>query len=51
MGDRYLRTIFAFLGITDFTTITAESLDVIGNNVDAIVGDTVKKAQAQAVIF
>lgn len=28
MGERYLRTIFAFLGITDFTTIAANGLDV-----------------------
>ena len=27
MGDRYLRTIFAFFGITDFTTIAADRLD------------------------
>jgi len=45
MGDRYLRTLFAFLGIQDFTTISADELDVIGNDVDAIVG----KAIAQAV--
>ncbi len=30
MGDRYLRGLFGFLGITDFTTIYADGLDVIG---------------------
>lgn len=51
MGDRYLRTIFGFLGITDFTTIAAEELDVIGNDVDAIVGNAIKEAQEQAKSF
>lgn len=37
MGDRYLRTIFGFFGVRDFTTIAANGLDIIGNNVEAIV--------------
>lgn len=45
MGDRYLRTIFGFFGITDFTTITAEGLDIVGQDIEAIVGDAIKKAQ------
>lgn len=51
MGDRYLRTIFGFLGITDFTTIAAEELDVVGNDVDAIVGKAIKNAQQIAGSF
>lgn len=51
MGDRYLRTIFAFLGITDFTTITAELLDVVGTDVEGVVGDAVMKAQNFAHSF
>lgn len=51
MGERYLKTIFAFLGITDFTTISAEELDVIGNDVDAIVGNAITKAQDMAKNF
>lgn len=51
MGDRYLKTIFAFYGITDFTTITAENLDVIGQDVEAIVGNAIKKAQDLAKNF
>ena len=51
MGDRYLRTLFGFLGITDFTTISADGLDVIGNDVDAIVGDAVVKAKEKAKKF
>jgi len=51
MGDRYLRTILGFLGITDFTTIAAEKLDVIGEDAEAIVQDTIKKAEEIAKNF
>ncbi len=44
MGDRYLRTIFAFFGITDFTTIAAEKLDVVGEDIEGILKDTIEKA-------
>ncbi|KNY26367.1 FMN-dependent NADH-azoreductase [Pseudobacteroides cellulosolvens] len=51
MGDRYLRTIFGFFGITDFTTISAEALDIVGQDVEAIVGNTIAKAQELAKGF
>ncbi len=51
MGDRYLRTIFAFIGIRDFTTISAEGLDVIGNDVNAIVENAIREAQRIAKTF
>lgn len=51
MGDRYLRTIFGFLGITDFTTISADALDVVGSDVDAIVGNAIKEVQDKAKSF
>ncbi len=51
MGDRYLRTILGFLGIKDFTTISAEGLDVIGNDVNAIVEDAVARAKDLAANF
>lgn len=51
MGDRYLKTIFGFLGITDFTTIAADKLDVIGEDVESIIGNTIKEAQAIAKSF
>ncbi len=44
MGDRYLRTVFGFMGITDFQTIAAEALDVVGNDADAVVGEAVGQA-------
>lgn len=51
MGDRYLRTIFGFLGITDFTTIAANELDVVGKDVDAIVGKAIEEAKLLAKTF
>lgn len=51
MGDRYLRTLFAFLGIRDFTTITAEELDVIGADVDGILAEAIKGAKSKAERF
>jgi len=51
MGDKYLRTVLGFMGITDFTTIAANQLDVIGQDVEAIVGEAIRKAQKLAESF
>lgn len=51
MGNSYLRTIFAFLGIEDFATIYADDLDVIGNDVNAIVGNAIREAEKIAKTF
>lgn len=45
MGDRYLRTIFKFMGITDFTTIAADTVDVIGIDSETIIQRAIEKAQ------
>jgi FMN-dependent NADH-azoreductase len=44
MGDRYLRTICGFLGIRDFITITAEGLDIAGQDVNTTVAETLEEA-------
>lgn len=51
MGDRYVRTLFAFLGICNFNTLVAEELDVLGNNPDEIVGKAIEEAQLLAKEF
>ncbi|MGD0340118.1 MAG: FMN-dependent NADH-azoreductase [Bacteroidales bacterium] len=51
MGDKYLRTILGFLGVTDFITIAVNSLDVIGQDVEALVNKAISKAQAVAKTF
>lgn len=51
MGDKYLRTIFGFLGITDYTTIAADGLDIVENDADAIVEKAMIKAKEIAKTF
>lgn len=51
LGDRYLRTLFAFFGITDFSTIAAEGLDVVGNDVQKILNEAIEKAYDLAKRF
>lgn len=51
MGDRYLRTILGFMGILDFTTLSAEALDVIGNDVPALVQKAINEANEIAKSF
>lgn len=51
MGDRYLKAIFGFLGITDFTTISADGLDVVGNDADKIVEEAIMVAKTTARNF
>lgn len=50
-GDKYLRTILGFLGITDFKTIAGNGLDVIGNDVEAIVEEAILSAKELAKSF
>ena len=51
MGDRYLKTIFTFLGIVDFQTVAAEKLDVVGLDHEAIVQKAIHEAQELATAF
>ena len=51
MGDRYLKTLFGFLGITDYTTIAADNMDVIGIDVEAIIETAISDAHDKAKKF
>lgn len=51
MGDKYLKTILGFLGITDYTTIAAENVDVVGQDVEAILAKAIKQAEDLAKNF
>lgn len=51
MGERYLRTIFGFLGITDFVSVAAEMLDVAGIDAEQKIADAQKKAAEIAQSF
>ena len=51
MGERYLRTIFGFFGITDMETISAENVDGLADKVGEIVEEAKQRAKALAAIF
>ncbi len=51
MGDRYLRILFGFLGIVDFSTIAVEGVDIIGADVDTIIQKAIKNAKEVASSF
>ena len=51
MGDRYLRTILGFFGISEIETIAVENVDVIGVNVQEKVEEGIKKANLIAQKF
>jgi FMN-dependent NADH-azoreductase len=51
MGDRYLRTILGFFGISEIETIAIENLDVIGVSVQEKVEEGIRKAKSSAQKF
>ncbi|GAA3641742.1 FMN-dependent NADH-azoreductase [Asaccharospora irregularis] len=51
MGDKYLRTILGFFGISDIETIAIENVDVMGVDVESKVEDGIKRANLIAQKF
>jgi len=51
MADKYLRNIFGFMGITDYTTIAADRLDIFTEDTEKLLTDAVDKAQEVALSF
>jgi FMN-dependent NADH-azoreductase len=51
MGERYLRTILSFFGITDIKSVAAENLDVVGVDVEKVINDTITEAKEIAKEF
>ena len=51
LGDRYLRTVFAFVGITDFTTFALENMDRSHTNVEKVIEDAIKDSYELAKEF
>lgn len=51
LGNRYVKTILGLFGITDFKSIIASNLDVIGMDVDAIVNKAIEEAKELAKSF
>ncbi|WP_300382287.1 NAD(P)H-dependent oxidoreductase [Clostridium sp.] len=51
MGERYLRTILSFIGISDIKSVAAESLDVIGMDIEKVINDSIIEAKEIAKEF
>lgn len=51
MGERYIRTLFTFFGISDFQSIAAENVDVQGVDVDKVINEAIDKAKPLAKNF
>ena len=51
LGERYLRTILGFMGITDFTTFAADDMDRSATDVEAVIADYIDKAAQFAAEF
>ncbi|BCS81600.1 FMN-dependent NADH-azoreductase [Anaerocellum diazotrophicum] len=51
MANRYLKTILGFMGVEDFQTITAQRLDIVGEDVEKIMFTALKEAEEIAKGF
>ncbi|MDV4152709.1 NAD(P)H-dependent oxidoreductase [Clostridium sp. AL.422] len=51
MGERYLRAILSFFGVKEIKSVAAESLDVVGMDVEKILADTIAEAKEIAKDF
>lgn len=51
LGDKYLRTLFTFLGFTDFDTIAVEDMNRSSTNIDLVISDAMKDAKEKAKNF
>lgn len=51
LGDRYLRTLFGFLGISDFTTYALENMDRSTTNVEQVISDGIEEVKELAKSF
>lgn len=44
MGERYIRAILGFFGVTNVQSLTIENLDIMGADVEGIVNEAIAKA-------
>ncbi|MCU4166579.1 FMN-dependent NADH-azoreductase [Carboxylicivirga caseinilyticus] len=51
MADKYLRNIFGFMGITDFTSIAVDRLDMITEDTEALLNKAMEQARETALAF
>ena len=51
MADKYLKNILGFMGITDYTTIAADKLDMITEDTETLLSSAIEKANEAALNF
>lgn len=51
MADKYLRNIFGFMGISDYTTLATDRLDIITEDTQALMDYAIKNANEHAMNF
>ncbi len=51
MADKYLRNIFGFMGITDYTTIATDRLDIVTEDTNHLLQNAKDKAAEVAATF
>lgn len=51
MANRYLRTILGFMGVEDFQLISAQRLDIAGEDLEKIISNALKEAEETAKRF
>jgi FMN-dependent NADH-azoreductase len=51
MADKYLRNIFRFMGITDFTTLATDRLDIVTEDTTKLLKDAIEKSEEMALTF
>lgn len=51
LGDRYLRTLFGFLGIKNFATYAVENMDRSSTNVEAVLDEAIEELEIMAKAF
>ncbi len=51
MADKYLRNIFGFMGVFDFSTLATDRLDIITEDTSALLNDATAKAKEMASSF
>jgi FMN-dependent NADH-azoreductase len=51
LGDRYLRTLFTFLGFSEYTTFAVENMDRTKTDVEAVLESAIAEAQKEARDF
>ncbi len=51
MADKYLKNIFGFMGITNYTTIATDCLDMVTEDKEKLMNSAIRKAEDTALTF